>query len=282
MYCICCSVLDAKLAQSLVSALESGCYYLEVERPRAAKPRLQRYVRGCPEDAAGHSALGLCWLQLGEAARALRHLTRAAKIEPQEPLHQWNIAAAHKQLNRHGNAYLSLRAYLDLAASDDSDDSDERPSQAKKYVLGYEQMLLDVHGTEADHRALALVLRGRRQFASAYAALSEGDVLRAARGFVALLEVVPDHSASLGNLSAAYLLRGRHAAARFCAERALALAPEYAVARHTLQLLGEMDTTSKLLGSQPTVDSQQFRTRKRPEIQLRGTVREAPGSFSGF
>jgi tetratricopeptide (TPR) repeat protein len=81
------------------------------------------------------------------------------------------------------------------------------------------------------------VLRGEELFARAYAALSEGRHAEAATGFEDVLALVPRHYPSWGNLGAAYLALERVTEARRCLERALELNPEYAIARHNLQLL---------------------------------------------
>jgi tetratricopeptide (TPR) repeat protein len=81
------------------------------------------------------------------------------------------------------------------------------------------------------------VLRGEELFARAYAALTEGRHDEAARGFENVLELVPRHYPSWGNLGAAYLALERTKEAQRCLERALELNPDYAIARHNLQLL---------------------------------------------
>jgi tetratricopeptide (TPR) repeat protein len=89
------------------------------------------------------------------------------------------------------------------------------------------------------HQGIPLsdVLRGEELFARAFAALSEGRAADAQRGFEEVLELVPRHYPSWGNLGAAYLALQRHQEARRCLERALELNPDYTVARHNLELL---------------------------------------------
>lgn len=212
-------------------ALERGLEYLEAGKPRAARRRLERFVRQNPDHAESCSALGVCLLQLGDCGEALEHLRKAAALEPDEPLHRWNLAAAAKQAERLGGAYLALRDYLQL--TDDSEGAAERRAEARSFVRAYERMLRDSHPGVSLHD----YLRGEELFARAYAALSEGRADDAARGFETVLALVPRHYPSWGNLGASYLALGRRVEARRCFERALELNPDYAIAQQNLQLL---------------------------------------------
>jgi tetratricopeptide (TPR) repeat protein len=130
-----------------------------------------------------------------------------------------------------GGAYLALRDYLALA--DDGDGAPARRTEARDFVRAYERMLRDTHPGVS----LADYLRGEELFARAYAALSEGDADVAARGFEAVLALVPRHYPSWGNLGAALVQLDRRDDARRALEQALQLNPEYVVARRNLDLL---------------------------------------------
>ena len=212
-------------------ALDRGLQYLESGKPRAAVKRLKRYVSLRPGDAEGHSALGVALLQIDQPANAIAALETAARLEPDEPLHRWNVAAACKQSDRMGGAYLSLREYLKL--TDDGAGARDRQKEAKGFVRAYERMLRESHpGVE-----LTDYLRGEELFASAYAALSEGRADDARTGFEQVLALVPRHYPSWGNLGAAHLALCNRDEARRCLDRALELNPEYTIARRNLQLL---------------------------------------------
>jgi tetratricopeptide (TPR) repeat protein len=213
------------------TALERGLEYLEAGKPRAARRRLERFVASQPRCAEGRSALGICLLQLDRHDDAMAQLERAAELEPEEPLHRWNLAAAAKQAERMGGAYLALREYL--ALDDDGEGASERNKEARRFVRAYERMLRDSHpGVQ-----LTDYLRGEELFARAYASLSEGRPDEAARGFQAVIALVPRHYPSWGNLGAAYLALERRDEAQRCLEQALSLNPDYAVARKNLELL---------------------------------------------
>jgi tetratricopeptide (TPR) repeat protein len=213
------------------SALERGLAYLEAGRPRAARRRLERFVSVNRGHAEGRSALGVCLLELGELDGAIEHLREAARIEPDEALHRWNLAAAAKQADRMGGAYLALREYLTIA--DEGDGAAERNKEARAFVRAYERMLRESHPGVP----LSDVLRGEELFARAYAALTEGRPTDALRGFEEVLELVPRHYPSWGNLGAAYLAMEQHEDAVRCLRRALELNPDYAAARQNLALL---------------------------------------------
>jgi tetratricopeptide (TPR) repeat protein len=214
-------------------ALDRGLAYLEAGRPRAARRRLERFVARHPDHAEGRSALGVCLLELDEAEGALDHLRAAASLQPEEALHRWNLAAAAKQAERMGGAYLALREYLGL--TDDGEGADERRKEARSFVRAYERMLRDSHPGVP----LSDVLRGEELFARAFAALSEGRAADAQRGFEQVLELVPRHYPSWGNLGAAFLALDQKDEAERCLRRALAINPDYAPAQQNLKLVEE-------------------------------------------
>jgi Flp pilus assembly protein TadD len=223
--------LAPRAERALALALDRGLEYLEAGRPRAARRRLARFVRAHPEHAEAQSALGVCLLELGCHDEAAEHLREAARLEPAEALHRWNLAAVGKAAERMGGAYLALRDYLALA--DDSDGAAERRGEAKSFVRAYERMLRESHPGVP----LSDVLRGEELFARAYAALSEGRAAEAQRGFEEVLTLVPRHYPSWGNLGAAHLAQAQKDEAARCLRRALELNPDYAVARQNLALL---------------------------------------------
>jgi tetratricopeptide (TPR) repeat protein len=222
----------SRAERSAMEALERGLEYLEAGRPRAARRKLERFVNSYPAHAEGRSALGICLLQLDEHVPALEQLQEAARLEPDEPLHRWNLAAAAKQAERMGGAYLALREYLTLP--DDGEGAQARRREARDFVRAYERMLRDQHPgvTLNDY------LRGEELFARAFAALCEGRADEAVRGFEAVLGLVPRHYPSWGNLGAAYVQLERRDEARHCLEQALELNPDYQIARENLDRLG--------------------------------------------
>jgi Flp pilus assembly protein TadD len=217
--------------RSISHEFQRALELLESGKPRSALRKLQRAVERDPQNGEAQSALGVCLLMLGKVVEALPSLERAAALEPEEPLHRWNLAAAAKQAERLGGAYLALRGYLQL--NDPSGGAEERQKDAQKFVRAYERMLQKWHpGVE-----LGDVLRGEELFARAYAALSEGRLDEARDGFERVLELVPRHYPSWGNLGATLANLGEHDMAQKCLEQALALKPDYELARRNLEML---------------------------------------------
>jgi|GEM_PF-4168927 len=216
-------------------ALDRGLAYLESGRPEAARRKLERFIKTHPEHAEGRSALGVCLLQLHEPELAITELRKAAQLEPEEPLHAWNLAAASKEADRLGGAYLALRDYLSLGTRDLTEGSEERRLEARSFVRAYERAL----GESNPGIALTDFLRGEELFARAYAALTEGDASDAANGFEAVLALMPNHYPSWGNLGAAYLKLSRFAESKRALQRALELNPQYHLAQENLELLAK-------------------------------------------
>jgi Flp pilus assembly protein TadD len=118
--------------------LERAIDLLAAREPAQARPLLERYVAGSPGDPEGHAQLGLCQLGLGDAAGAMHHLGRAAWLDPDQPIYQWNIAAAAHAAGRRGACYLGLCAYAD--GGDASPGAGERRAIAARFIGEYERL----------------------------------------------------------------------------------------------------------------------------------------------
>jgi len=166
-------------------------------------------------------------------ALGLEHLAAAATLEPDEPLHQWNVASAMKSAERGGGCYLTLRKYL--GSDDRSDGARERLAEARRFVRGYETMLQHAHPSVS----LGESLRGEALFAEAHAALDEGRADEARLAFEAVLRLQPMHHPSWAHLGSAFVALGMRGDALGCLKRALELAPGYAPAVKQLLLIEE-------------------------------------------
>ncbi len=220
-------------ASTLQRTLDAALDAMDAGRVYRARRALERLAAREPERAEVRSALGVCLLELDDAAAAIVHLQAAADLEPTEALHQWNIASAMKSTERVGGCYLALRRYLDTV--DHSDGAGERLTEARRYVRGYEQMLQHAHASDS----LSVILRGESLFASAHAALEEGLPEQAKLGFETLLVLAPLHHPSWAHLGAAWMAVGDRVEALACVQRALELAPSYLPAQKHLALLGD-------------------------------------------
>ena len=108
----------------------------------AARPLLERYVAEVPDDAEGCAALGLCVLALDEPDLARRYLDRAVWLEPENPRHLWNLAAAAHASGRLGACFLALSSYLESRDSGWGSDEDRRArrQKANEFVAEYDRL----------------------------------------------------------------------------------------------------------------------------------------------
>ncbi len=206
---------------------------LEAGRLRESRRLLERAVAADPDDGEALSFLGVCCLELEDAEAALVHLDRAVTVEPDEALHHWNLAAAAKAADQLCRCYAALARYLELP--DALPAARERRREARGFVREYERTIARSHPGVP----LADVVTGENLFHRAFAAFEAGRLDEAAAGFEHVLELVPRHYPSWGNLGAAYFALGRPADARRCLRRALELNPDYEVARENLARLTE-------------------------------------------
>ncbi len=74
--------------------------------------RAQVLLARCDESADAAAATAACLMQQHRHADALVHLTRAIELEPDFPLHHWNLAAALHQLGDASGSYQAMRRFL--------------------------------------------------------------------------------------------------------------------------------------------------------------------------
>jgi tetratricopeptide (TPR) repeat protein len=128
----------ARAEVDLAALLERAIDLLAAREPAQACPLLERYVAEAPDDPEGHAQLGICQLGLGDPAAALHHLGRAAWLDPDQAIYQWNIAAASHAAGRRGACYLALVA--DLDGADHTPGASERRATAARFIGEYERL----------------------------------------------------------------------------------------------------------------------------------------------
>jgi Flp pilus assembly protein TadD len=213
------------------ASLSRGTQLLRKGDVAGARRAFAAYVADRPEDAEGRSCLGLCLLELGEHEDALRELARAARLEPDEPLRHWNLAAAAREAGKPGTCYLALLDYT--RAGDRGRGSAARRRSARSFLEGFARFAAAEHSA-APPEAIA---RGEEIFDRAYRHLVAGRFEDAATGFEAVVKLVPSHYASWGNLGAAYARLGRLADAERCLRQALEVRPGYEPAQKNLEAI---------------------------------------------
>jgi tetratricopeptide (TPR) repeat protein len=200
----------------------------ELKKARTRLARLLSEFAGQPEI---HSAFGLCLLRLREPHEAVTHLSLASELEPTVAAHAWNLASAAQEAQQLGTCYRSLRRYLDQ--HDGSEGAQVRRRTADGFCTSYEQAVKNEYpGTPIDQ-----VLTGEELFERAYAALRAAHYADAITGFEQVLELLPRHHASWGNLGVAYQAQLQTHQAVRCWRQALMLNPNYSLARTNLSLL---------------------------------------------
>lgn len=217
--------------------LERGLQLLCDGSPARARPILERFVRRAPDHADGRAALARCLVALDVLEPARAHLLQAMALDPDNPLHHWNLAAiAHRQ-GRRGGCYLALLDYLDLVGEGAFDAGtgacDARLEIAAGFVEEYER-LAQIEYPEAAPAAVAraddLVHRARLRLEAA-----EHDAA------LALLEqavnMVPDHYPAWTHLGLFWSRRGRRDEAGRCLRKALAVRPGHPAASRALARL---------------------------------------------
>jgi len=210
--------------------LARGTAHLEAGDPSSARPLLGAFVAVVPEDAEARTWLSCALMALQQPAAALPHLRAAVRLEPEDPVRWWNLAAAARQADKHGASYLALGDFLRRVRGRRTP---ARRRAALRYRRLYEQMVAREHpGVRAREMA-----RAEDLFDRACDALDAGRAAEAVRGFEAVLALVPSHHPSWSNLGAAYTQLDRRGDARRCLERALACRPGYDVAERNLQAL---------------------------------------------
>ncbi len=193
-----------------------------------AQPVLERYSAACPSDAEGAAALAACLLVQGQHSAATPHLRRAVSLEPTEPAHRWNLAAAAHKEARLGGCYLALCEFLRLShrAHEQTAEHRERRAMAHAVVREYERLARLEHCGAAP----CSVAHADEHVHRARDAHRAGRVDEAEHALRAALALVPEHATAWSQLAAARLSAGDVEAASSAAERALVLRPTDALA----------------------------------------------------
>ena len=197
---------------------------------------LEGLLRHAPRDANARSSLGLALLALGEAASARAEFERAAELEPDQPGHLWNAAAAAHREGRPGACYLALRRFL---RRDDVPEplaglmAGERKQKARAYIAEYERLAMLEHpGCE-----VTTVARAEAIFCEARLALARGDHEATISALREVVDQVPTHYGAWTHLGMAQGLCGQPEEARGSLERALSIRPGDRLALDTLRSL---------------------------------------------
>jgi Flp pilus assembly protein TadD len=206
---------------------------------RGAAERARLLLEGlldeAPRDAEARGALGLCLLALGEPSGARLALERAVSLDPEQPAHLWNLAAAAHREGRPGACYLALSRFLasERFGALAETTLEERRRRAREYIAEYERL------AQLEHPGVApeTVARAEWLYCEARLTLARGDALATIRALREVVERVPSHYGAWTHLGMAQGEIGHVGDARASLERALALRPGDAVAHDALRTL---------------------------------------------
>ncbi|WP_428267842.1 tetratricopeptide repeat protein [Haliangium sp.] len=205
--------------------LERGLEILRGGDLTQARDLIERYLERAPHNAEGRAAMGRCLLAQGRVEEARGHLLQAIALDPENPLHHWNLAAVAHRQGRSGGCYLALQDYLDLAGEGGFDAgagaSDERYDIACGFVAEYERLAR----IEYPQVAPTAVARADDLVHKARVRLDGGHHEPAVALLEQALATVPEHYPAWTRLGTAWARLGRADAAMRCLRKALTLKP---------------------------------------------------------
>lgn len=184
----------------------SGVELLQAGDYAAAREKFEEALKGMPDMAAGHSALGGVLIKLEDYDGAIAAANKLLELEPENPRGFRLLYEAHRKL---GNQEQAEQALESMTALDTAGDS-------SKIVYN--------EGVEA---------------------LRAGDRQAARESFEKALELEPDLTAAMAPLAVEYANSGEFAAAAQMAERLLAAQPDNSkamlIAFNSYKALGEVE-----------------------------------------
>ncbi len=237
--------VERETDDNLAALLARGLDLMAREDHTRARPLLERFVNQQPDDPSGRAALGVCFLMSNELTQADSHLQRAAWLEPENPLHYWNLASVAHRQGRLGGCYQCFDAYIDRR--DDGGDGRARRQLAAEFMAEYER-LARLEYPESKPR---IVARADEHLFDARALAKQDQLPEAIAELRKTVRSMPEHNPSWAYLATLYNERGQLAQAKRCAERAIALQPSDAETDELLGLIRQKMNHRKKLGKRP-------------------------------
>ena len=226
------------LQQDLSSILDRAYMLSSAGHQERARSLFERFIAQVPDRADGHAGLAMCLMALDEPTEALKHLHRAAWLEPNNANHHWNLAAVAYRQNRVGGCYLALVEYLAHAGADDEapGDAAERRELAVRFVSEYER----IARLEYPEVTPAQVADVDERLLRAWECVRTGAHAQAVSALQYALDTVPSHYPTLACLGLACTELGRLEQARDYVHQSLALRPGYPLATEVLERVEQL------------------------------------------
>jgi arylsulfatase A-like enzyme/cytochrome c-type biogenesis protein CcmH/NrfG len=222
-------VIDPKDGIAWIADLQAGRRAYQTGRPEEGIEPLERLLSHNPNNVPGLLALGICYMGVGQPARAVALNRRALEIRPDDAQAHFNLANALTFLAETRPAmFAEARVHYDRAL-------ELNPRYADAY-LTYASL---IEQTGANDQALALLQRARSagvrdpeiETRIAVLELKRENVEAAKEAFRRGLELYPEDPRPLEAMGRITFRQGRYAEAAGYYERLLAVTPSARVAR---------------------------------------------------
>jgi Tfp pilus assembly protein PilF len=218
---------------------------------RDARNEIEDMLERYPERWEPLYLKGTCLAMQGKPEQAIPLLNQAIAAEPSAQAYL-NLATAHQALFHHEQWITCLRKVVDLDG-----ETGQYGHLAKAHIDEFAASILKSDGISLDqHFAVG------RIYDEAFKNLTAGHFDEAIRGFSEVLEALPCHVQSYGNLGLAHAGLGARDRAISCLEKAIELDPDYQPAIVNRRIL--MDAPNERLAVQSMREIDFYGDRARP------------------
>ncbi len=187
---------------------------------------IRQLARSHPNHPEVHYAFGAYHLLQGEYHQAVDCFTRATDLKPDFAQAHYNKAAAYKELLEIKPAIRAFQKTIECG-----DPKQDYVQQAQEFLDGFAELAMHEEGV-----TMAAYLEAGDAFDAGAAAMQQHDWETAIRHFERSLELTPRHAQTPGNIGLCCLQLGSKQQALNAFDRALAIDPNYQLARRNRRL----------------------------------------------
>ncbi|WP_019904256.1 tetratricopeptide repeat protein [Methylobacterium sp. 77] len=207
--------------------------HLAAGRFQKANRNLQLALELSPGDASAHYHLGLLTCKTESPGPAIPHFVSALRAAPERPAYWFALVGALLEVDRVGEAHALMERFRDRGLSDDESRS------TFKDVLGHAMSLaqarFDTHDFPASETLLNFVLaldetHSGATYLAGVVAAQTGRLQQAFDLFSIVIDREPENGSYLSSLGAILARMEDHGGAIWALEKAIALAPDLALA----------------------------------------------------
>lgn len=213
----------AEMRPDLEDKVDQALCQLENGAVKEAGARIKSLLQAHPHYHTTNYAMGVYVAKVEEDfPAALPYFEKAVEIFPMFPEAQFNLGAAAMKTFKLPEAVAAFRAAWRYSRPDD-----DIAEMAREQLRFIEKVALE----STPFKSLDDYLANVRLFEEAFQCLTDRQFEQAAQMFRQVLDIIPNHVQSHGNLALAYAGLGKKAAALECLDKALTLDPGYEPAR---------------------------------------------------